>query len=129
MTKIKKVISWMGAVLAAIVMLQTLYFKFSAAPESVYIFTKLGLEPYGRIGVGILEMISSVLLIIPRTRFYGALLGVGLMSGAIFAHFTQLGIEVEDDGGYLFILSLVVTVACGICLFLQREKFKTFLNF
>ncbi|WP_317899377.1 DoxX family protein [Aurantibacillus circumpalustris] len=128
MKKSHKLISWIAALVSAIIMLQTLYFKFSAAPESVYIFSTLGLEPYGRIGIGIAELIASILILIPVTRFFGALFGLGIMIGAIFAHLTELGIEVENDGGYLFILSLIVSIGCGICLYLYKEKLKTILK-
>ncbi len=121
----KKIISWIAAIISALIMLQTLYFKFSAAPESVYIFTTLGMEPYGRIGSGIGELIASILILIPTTRWLGAALGMGIISGAIFAHFTKLGIAVNDDGGYLFILALVVFVSCGICLYLEKHKLKS----
>ena len=96
---------------AAIIMLQTLYFKFTAAPESVYIFSQLGMEPWGRIGVGVQELIASVLLLIPATVVFGAILGFGLMAGALFFHFTTLGIAVQGDGGKLFAL-----------LIMEREK-------
>jgi putative oxidoreductase len=122
MNKSKKIVSSILAIISAVIMLQTLYFKFSAAPESVYIFTQLHLEPYGRIGVGILELISSVLLIIPISRIYGAIIGFGIMFGAIFSHITQLGIVVMNDGGYLFILCLIVFVCCLVCLFLEKDK-------
>lgn len=122
------VISWIAAVIAAIIMLQTLYFKFSAAPESVYIFSTLGIEPWGRIGSGIGELIASVLILIPSKRWLGALLGLGIISGAILAHLTKLGIEVMDDGGYLFILAIIVFIACGICFYLEKLKWKPIYN-
>ncbi len=121
----KKIISWITAIIAALIMLQTLYFKFSAAPESVYIFTALGMEPYGRIGSGIVELIASILILIPTTRWLGAVLGMGIISGAIFAHFTKLGIAVNADGGYLFILAVAVFVSCGICVYLEKYKLKS----
>ena len=93
----KKVISWIAASIAAVIMLQTLYFKFSAAPESVYIFSTLGLEPWGRIGSGVGELIASVLILIPSLRWSGALLGLGIISGAIFAHLTKLGIRINAE--------------------------------
>ncbi len=93
-----KYLDVIAKVLAAFIMLQTLYFKFSASPESVYIFTKIGLEPIGRIGTGIGEMIASILILIPRTTWLGALGAIGLMAGALFFHFTVLGIVVMDDG-------------------------------
>ena len=58
----------------AFILVQTLYFKFSAHPDSVHIFSTLGLEPYGRIGIGILELIAAILLFIPKTVWMGALL-------------------------------------------------------
>jgi uncharacterized membrane protein YphA (DoxX/SURF4 family) len=102
--KLTIIITWVLRLLAAVIMLQTLYFKFSGAEESVFIFTKLGMEPYGRIGIGVMELIASVLILYPRTTGLGALLGMGLMSGAIFFHLTKLGFVVMDDGGQLFVL-------------------------
>jgi uncharacterized membrane protein YphA (DoxX/SURF4 family) len=99
---------WILRLLAAVILLQTLYFKFSAAPESIYIFSKLGMEPWGRIGTGVLELIAGILLLIPATTVFGALLAIGLMAGAIFFHITKLGIIVQDDGGQLFIYALLV---------------------
>lgn len=96
---------------AALIMLQTLYFKFSASPESVYIFSTVGMEPYGRIGTGIGELIASILLLIPKTTWLGAMGAIGLMSGALFFHLTILGIEVMDDGGQLFIYALLVWIS------------------
>lgn len=120
--KIKTVLQWIARLLAAVIMLQTLYFKFTASEESVYIFSTIGMEPWGRIGVGVMELIASLLLIITSTAWTGALLALGLMLGAIGMHFTILGIEVKEDGGYLFILSLIVTVCSVYVLFTEREK-------
>ena len=128
MTKTIKIFSWITAIVSALIMLQTLYFKFTAAPESVYIFSQLGLEPYGRIGVGIAELIASILLIIPKSRFFGALMGIGLMLGAVVGHLTKLGIEVMNDGGYLFILCLIVLVSCLLSLYLERKQLNSFLK-
>ena len=111
---------WLLRLVVAIVLLQTLYFKFTAATESVYIFSKLGIEPFGRIGIGILELIAAVLILIPRTTFFGALLGLGLMAGAIFSHLFILGIEVQHDGGALFGLALLVFVSSFILVYKDR---------
>ncbi|MBA2610753.1 MAG: DoxX family protein [Bacteroidetes bacterium] len=124
-SKTEKIISWITAILSAIIMLQTLYFKFSAAPESVFIFSTLHMEPWGRIGSGIGELIASILILIPATRWIGAILGLAIISGAIIAHLTKLGLEVQGDGGYLFILALVVFISCGICLYLEKNKLKS----
>ncbi len=120
--KVKTVFQWIARLLAAVIMLQTLYFKFTASEESVYIFSTIGMEPWGRIGVGVMELIASLLLVITSTAWMGALLALGLMLGAIGMHLTILGIEVKEDGGYLFILSLIVTVCSIYVLFTEREK-------
>lgn len=109
-------------VVPAGILLQTLYFKFSAAPESVYIFTTLGLEPHGRIGVGIAELVSGLLLLIPATTYLGAILGLGVIGGALFFHLTKLGIEVNGDGGYLFFLAVLVLVSCLALIWIERKK-------
>ncbi|MBC5834071.1 DoxX family protein [Flavobacterium sp. F372] len=101
-------------VIVAIILLQTLFFKFSGSVESVYIFEKLGMEPIGRIGSGIVELIASILLFINKTRFYAALTVVGTMFGAIISHIFILGIEVMNDGGTLFILALITLVFSSI---------------
>ncbi|MCF8253048.1 MAG: DoxX family protein [Bacteroidia bacterium] len=90
------------------ILLQTLYFKFSGAAESVYIFTQVGIEPWGRIGSGIAELIAAILILLPATIGLGAALALGVISGAILTHLTKLGIEVQGDGGTLFYLALAV---------------------
>lgn len=117
-----KIINLILRLLAAVIMLQTLYFKFTAAPESVYIFTTIGMEPYGRIGIGVMELVASLLLIVNSTRLIGAGLGVGLMAGALFFHLTQLGIEVQGDGGQLFAYALIVMVSCLLLLLLNFKE-------
>lgn len=111
--------------IAAIIMLQTLYFKFTAAPESVYLFTTAGMEPWGRIGVGILEAVASALLLFTPTAWLGAGLSLGLMAGAIGVHFTLLGIEVQGDGGYLFFLALAVALCAAFVLWVDQQKVMT----
>lgn len=120
--KIKPFILWLLRVVAAVIMLQTLYFKFTAAEESVYIFTTIGMEPWGRIGIGVMELIASVMLLIPALSVLGALLGVGLMSGALFFHLTKLGIEVMNDGGQLFYLALITVICCLLLLLLSLKE-------
>lgn len=122
MEKIKPVIYWTARIAAAIIMVQTLYFKFSGAEESIYIFSTVGMEPWGRIGTGILELVASVLILINATAWLGALLGLGLMAGALFFHLTILGIEVKGDGGYLFLLAVLVAVLCAIVLAFNKQR-------
>lgn len=105
----------------AVILLQTLFFKFTAAPESVYIFSQLGLEPIGRIGTGIVELITGILLLIPGTVFIGALLSIGIISGAIFSHLTVLGIVVQNDGGLLFGMAVIVFIGSALLLYLYRN--------
>ncbi|HMG83543.1 MAG TPA: DoxX family protein [Ferruginibacter sp.] len=122
----KNIVSWLLRLTAAIILLQTLYFKFTGQPESVELFTKLGVEPWGRIGTGILELCASILLLIPSSVFLGALLGVGLMCGAILAHLTVIGIESKGDGGQLFMLAITVLICCLVLLIIERKQGMAF---
>lgn len=122
------IIYWAARILAAVILLQTLYFKFSGSEESVYIFTTVGMEPFGRIGVGVLELIASVLLLINATAWLGAGLALGLMVGALGMHLTILGIEVRNDGGYLFILASIVTICSAYVLFRNYSKMVALLG-
>ncbi|WP_431157490.1 DoxX family membrane protein [Winogradskyella poriferorum] len=106
----------------AIILIQTLRFKFTAHPDSVYIFETVGLEPFGRIGIGILELIAGILLLIPKSVWMGASLSLGLMAGAIMMHLTQLGIEVKGDGGILFYTALITFTLSGIILYSERKS-------
>ena len=115
-------ISWGLRIVAAVILLQTLFFKFTAAPESVYIFTKVGAEPWGRIGSGIVELIAAILLLIPRYSWLGSILAMGVMFGAIASHLTVLGIEVMGDKGLLFGLALTVFVCASTNLILHRAE-------
>lgn len=119
---------WAARVIAAVIMLQTLYFKFTGAEESVYIFTTVGMEPWGRIGVGVMELIASLLIIIPATSWIGAGIGLGLMLGAMGMHLTILGIEVHNDGGYLFFLALVVAICSAFILWVNKQAVLNLLN-
>lgn len=111
MNRLPKIASLALSALIAVIYLQTLYYKFSGHLDSVYIFSKLGVEPYGRIGLGVAELIVSLLILLPRTRVYGAVMSLGVICGAIFAHLGPLGIEINGDGGKVFYLALVVFVA------------------
>ncbi len=116
------VLSWLLRLAAAIILLQTLFFKFTAAPESVYIFTKVGAEPWGRIGSGVIELIAAILILTPRFTWLGSLLAMGVMAGAVLSHLTVLGIEVQGDKGLLFALALIVFVCSAVNLLLHRSE-------
>lgn len=107
--------------IVAIILIQTLRFKFTAHPDSVYIFETIGLEPYGRIGIGVLELIAGILLLIPKTVWAGAMLTLGLIGGAIFMHLTKLGIEINNDGGVLFATAIITFVLSASILYLYRK--------
>ena len=126
--KPKVIFSWALRIVAAVILLQTLYFKFTGHPESVDLFTKLGVEPWGRIGTGVIELITGILLLIPSTVFVGAVLGIGLMAGAILSHLTVIGIESKGDGGQLFMLAIIVTVCCLVILLLHKQQGLDFYN-
>jgi uncharacterized membrane protein YphA (DoxX/SURF4 family) len=122
LSKASTIVAWICRVAAAVILLQTLFFKFTAAPESVYIFTKVGLEPWGRIASGVAELIAAILILIPATTWLGAGLALAVMAGAIFSHLTVLGIVVMDDSGLLFGLALAVAACSVVLLFLQRRR-------
>ncbi|MEZ4932769.1 MAG: DoxX family protein [Saprospiraceae bacterium] len=105
------IFSWIARITVAVILLQTLYFKFTGAPESIYIFETLGMEPWGRIGTGVMELLAAILILIPSTRTIGALMAFGIISGAIFFHITILGIEIQGDGGLLFYLAVAVFIS------------------
>jgi uncharacterized membrane protein YphA (DoxX/SURF4 family) len=119
------ILSWILQVIAAVILFQTLFFKFTAAEESVYIFKTLGMEPWGRIGSGVAELIACVLLLVPRTVPLGALLAAGVMTGALVSHLSRLGIVVMADGGLLFGLALAVLTCSAGILVIRRRQLQT----
>ena len=127
-TKAFTILSWILRGIAAVILLQTLFFKFSGAKESVYIFTAVGMEPWGRIGSGVVELIASILLLVPRTVVYGALTSLAVVSGAIFFHLTKLGVALPavDDKGELFALAVVVFACSAGVLILHRRELPVF---
>jgi len=127
MTKAQTITSWILQLIAAVILFQTLFFKFTGAEESRYIFAKLGSEPWGRIGSGVVELIAVVVLLIPKTAALGALLSLGVISGAIVSHITKLGIVVRNDGGLLFALAIVVFVSSALVLVIRRRELVSLL--
>ena len=120
--KSQQILLWVLRILAALIMVQSLFFKFSASEESVYIFTTVGMEPWGRIATGTAELIAAILLLWPKTTVWGAVLAAGVMSGAIFFHLTSLGIVVKEDGGQLFIYALIVFIASLILIWYHKGQ-------
>jgi hypothetical protein len=116
--------SWALQIVAAIILLQTLFFKFTAAPESVCIFSSLGAEPWGRLASGVAELVAAILLLVPGTVVYGAIFTLGIISGAIASHLFVLGVALPavDDHGELFGLAVAVFVASAIVLYLHRRE-------
>jgi putative oxidoreductase len=121
-SKWQGIVSTVLQLVAAGILLQTLFFKFTAADESVYIFTTLGMEPWGRIGSGVAELVAAALLLYPSTAAIGATVAMGVMAGAIVSHLMVLGIEVKGDGGLLFGLALTVFAASAIVLIIRRSQ-------
>jgi hypothetical protein len=117
-----QILSWVLQLTVAGILLQTLFFKFTGAEESVYIFSTLGADPWGRIGSAVVELVAAVLLLIPATAHFGALLTMGVMAGAIGSHLTVLGIEVRGDGGLLFGLAVTAFVGSAIMLLIRRAQ-------
>lgn len=122
LTKTQNIASWILQILVALILFQTLFFKFTGAEESKYIFSTLGAEPWGRIGSGIIELVAVILLLVPSTVTIGAVLALGTITGAILSHLTRLGIVVKDDGGLLFILALTVFILSTVILFIRRSE-------
>ncbi|MBE8365502.1 DoxX family protein [Leptospira borgpetersenii] len=117
----KKLLLYCLRTIVAFILLQTLFYKFTGASESVAIFSKLGVEPWGRIGTGILELVASILLFLPGWNWLGSFLGLGLMSGAVFSHLFVIGIEQDNDGGLLFLLALGNAILCILLLWLEKD--------
>ena len=127
MSPLSRFLRLLPNLIAAVILLQTLFFKFTAAPESVHIFSTLGLEPIGRIGSGVAELIAALLLLWPASAWVGAALALGIMGGAILSHLTVLGIEVQGDGGQLFLLAVLVAVLSAFVLYRDRTRWMALL--
>jgi len=122
LTPIANRVSWACQLVAALILLQTLFFKFTGAAESVYIFETLGAEPWGRYLSGIAELVAALMLLVPGMAALGGALGAGVMIGAIGSHLTKLGIDVQGDGGLLFGMACVVFLCCSVVAFLRRDS-------
>ncbi len=125
---IKNSISGILRVTVAVILIQTLYFKFSGHPESVHIFSALGIEPWGRIGLGIMELITALLILFPKTKILGMVASLGIILGAVFSHILVLGLNVSNDGGALFTLALIVLIATTIFLTIHKNELISFVS-
>ena len=124
-----KILMWLLRIIPAVIMLQTLWFKFTAHPQSVKLFTILGMEPWGRISVGVFELAAGILLLLNRTVLLGALLGAGLMCGAIFFHLSNSNIGIYFDGDpLLFIYAVVTLLCCSILIIIKRKNIPALLQ-
>jgi uncharacterized membrane protein YphA (DoxX/SURF4 family) len=115
---------WILRLVPAVILLQTLYFKFTAQPESVQLFTRIGMEPYGRIGTGVLELVAAILILIPRYTGYGAILGLVMMTGALYFHLTKIGIFFGGDA-LLFIYAVITFVCCALLIFIYKTRLES----
>jgi hypothetical protein len=122
-----RIIPWVGQILTAGILAQTLFFKFTYAPETQVIFAERGGRPAAT-AVGLAELFCVVLLLIPRTAGLGAASSLTVISGAIFTHLTSLGIRIKDpstgegDGGLLFGLALAVAVSSLVVLYYRWRQ-------
>jgi len=117
------IVLWILRLVPAIIMLQTLYFKFTAHPQSVKLFTQIGMEPYGRIGTGIIELAAAIMLLIPRFTGYGAILGLCMMTGALYFHLTKIGIYFDGDA-VLFMYAVITFVCCAVLVFMYKDQLE-----
>ncbi len=118
----KNIISWSLRLTVSIILLQTLYFKFTAHPDSVHIFSELGVEPWGRIGLGVIELITVLLILLPKTKVIGMAISLGIILGALFSHILVLGVNVKNDGGGLFTLAIIVLIASTLFLIIHKNE-------
>ena len=125
---INNLLTWICRIVAALIMLQTLYFKFTGAEESIMIFSRVGMEPWGRYATGVAELIASLLILIPRTSVFGALMAVGIMTGALITHLFIIGIEVEGDNGLLFIYACIVLFCSLFIIYSRRHDILAVIN-
>jgi uncharacterized membrane protein YphA (DoxX/SURF4 family) len=114
---------WILRIIPALILFQTLYFKFTAHPESVRLFTEIGMEPWGRIGTGVVELIAGILLLVPRFTGYGAILGLIMMTGALYFHLTKIGVNFGGDP-LLFIYALITFVCCAALILIYKNQLE-----
>ena len=124
----ERITSWTCSLIAAAVMIETLFFKFTASPESVYIFTRMGTEPWMRWVQGLWELLASICLLWPRMRWLGGILTVGAMAAAILSHLTWLGISIQGDHGLLFCMALVTFTSGFTVMMIHRHAIPNYVS-
>jgi hypothetical protein len=122
LTRAQLTVSWICCLIAAGIMIETLFFKFTGAQESIYIFKKMGTEPWWRWGQGIWELLASICLLTRRYKWAGGILGTGAMLAAILSHMTWLGYSIQGDHGLLFGMAVVSFLSCATVMFLHRHE-------
>jgi len=136
MNTVRRALPWVLAIYIAFVFIQSLFYKFTGAPESIYIFSTVGgwlglswFEPVGRYIIGLGELLASTLLFVPMLRPAGAALAVCIMTGAIVFHlFSPLGVVVFDDGGLLFGMACGVWISGALIVIMERSKARGLLQ-
>jgi hypothetical protein len=123
----KHKISFTLRLLVAIILLQSLYFKFGSHEQAIHIFSTLGVEPWGRFLLGGIELVLAIAILLPTTKSIANTLTGMLMIGAVGAHlFTPLGIVVrwngQNDGGQLFIMGVAVIILCVIEIGIEKSN-------
>ena len=126
LTKAELVTSWICRSIAAAIMIETLFFKFTGAPESVYIFSKMSLESWWRYGQGVWELIAAILLLTPRFGWAGGILTLGAMGAAIVSHLTVLGIQIQGDHGLLFAMAIVTFLSGFTVTYIHRDQIPSY---
>jgi len=114
-------IVWILRFVAAYILITAAFMKFNGAEIDIKLFSHIGMEPHGRILIGILELAAAIFILIPQSTIYGAFLGLGVMTGAIIGHLTVIGL-----GGIH--MAIIVFVCCLILIYLRRNDSSIFRN-
>ena len=122
----KNLISWVAQIIVVVILGQTLFFKFTDAPEVVELFSKLGMGPFGYKLIGFLELIACVLLLIRPSIIWGAILSWGLMSGAIMGHITKIGFS--GDAGTLGSMAIAAWLLSCLIIYLRKNQISIIAN-
>lgn len=114
------IVQWTLRLFISFYLIQYSYVKLSGQQSAIELFTTLEMEPWGRITIGILELITVLLILYPRTTVLGGLLGMVSMAAVIYYHLTQLGIAIRGDS-FLFIIACAI-FAASLALVITNRK-------